>query len=338
MMPVDWPLAARAAAHPADPAPSRAGRSRLAVARADFFLDETCRLSEEERSLMTGMLKGLVADIVDELLSALPALVAARAEPSRDKVYSHLLDAGLLDRDGVMQLLLRRADVQRLSGPNLGTAGSLPSSMVGDDDAAVAEAAMALTIARGQRLDRFGRYGVTFDDLPAEDAVALVYAVAAALRHSLDHDADVPLADAARDLLARHDEGRRADAVVQALVRALDAVGRVNDEMVQRTAEAMDAGLLVGLLARRGGIGYDDAWAMFVGGDAPMLVRIAQCDRPTAARIFAAFDQRLGRDGADRMIEAFDSLSEVQVDRYRGWLRLDPQYRDALDRMGGADG
>jgi len=338
MMPVDWPLAARAAAHPAEPAPSRAGRYRLAVARADFFLDEKCRLSDEERSLMTGMLKSLVGDIVDELLSAVPALLAARADPERDKAYQKLLGAGLLDREGVMRLLLRRADVQRLSGPKLNASHSLPAAMVGDDDAAIADAAMALTIARGQRIDRFGRYGVTFDDLPAEDAVALVYAAAAALRQSLEPEADIPLADAARDLLSRHDEGRRAEAAVQALARALDAAGRASDDMLRRTAEAEDAGLLVGLLARRGGIAYDDAWGMFVGGDAPMLTRVAQCDRSAAAQIFAAFDQRLGPEGADRMIEQFDALTEVQVDRYRGWLRLDPHYRDAQDRMDGANG
>ena len=82
-MPVDWPLAAQAADHPVDPKRSRSGRSRLPVARADFFLDEERRLSDEERSLMGGMLRGLVGQIADELLSGLPALLAAQAEPGR---------------------------------------------------------------------------------------------------------------------------------------------------------------------------------------------------------------------------------------------------------------
>ena len=79
MMPVEWPLAASAAARPIDPARPRAGRDRLAIVSADFFLDESGRLTDEERSLMAAMLRGLVADIADELIGGLPAIMAAQA-------------------------------------------------------------------------------------------------------------------------------------------------------------------------------------------------------------------------------------------------------------------
>ena len=85
-------------------------------------------------------------------------------------------------------------------------------ALVADADSAVAEAAMALTLARGRRRDRFERLGAEFDDVAAEDAVALVYAVAAALRHGLVEDSDEALVAASQALLARHDEGRRLEA------------------------------------------------------------------------------------------------------------------------------
>ena len=62
MMPEEWPIAAE----PADPAvePARArGPSRLATVRRDFFLDPTDRLSEQERALMTAMVRDLVATL-----------------------------------------------------------------------------------------------------------------------------------------------------------------------------------------------------------------------------------------------------------------------------------
>src|SRR5687767_15960800 len=116
MMPVEWPLAASAADRPVDSARPRAGRDRLPVAMADFFLDEGSRLTDEERALMAAMLRGLVSDIADELIAALPPIFGAKAERLRDGLYRRLRNAGLLAREGVVALLLRRADEQQLSG------------------------------------------------------------------------------------------------------------------------------------------------------------------------------------------------------------------------------
>ena len=105
-MPVEWPLAASAADRPVDPARPHAGRDRLPVVMADFFLDEGSRLTDEERALMAAMLRGLVADIADELIVALPPLLGAKAERLRDGLYRQLRDAG----NGVMfPFRLRRA-------------------------------------------------------------------------------------------------------------------------------------------------------------------------------------------------------------------------------------
>ncbi|MGI8931847.1 MAG: DUF2336 domain-containing protein [Sphingomicrobium sp.] len=333
MMPVDWPLAAPAADHPIETARPRAGRDRLAIVRADFFLDEGGRLTDEERSLMAAMLRGLVSDITDEIIAGLPPLLAARAEVGRDAVYRRLRDTGLLERDGLVALLLRRADEQQLSARMERGPDAFVAAMVGDEDAAVAEAAMALTVARGRRRDRFGRLGVEYDDLAAEDAVALVHAVAAALREDLDREGDLPLESAAQALVARHDEGRRLDVSVAALARAMETAGRADEAMVRTLSQHGDAALLVAMLARRAGIHAADAWAFFSGGDAMMLARLSGCDRATAAQILAAFDSLFGLDAPDRAIERYDRIDDDMAERCRRWMRLDPHYRGARDAI-----
>src|SRR5438046_3842176 len=70
MMPEEWPIAAAAAD---ENAPAHAvGRDRLSTVRIDFFLDPGARLTEQERALMTAMLRCLVGDIADEIRAALP--------------------------------------------------------------------------------------------------------------------------------------------------------------------------------------------------------------------------------------------------------------------------
>lgn len=336
-MPVEWPLAASAADRPVDPARPRTGHDRLPVAMADFFLDEGSRLTDEERALMAAMLRSLVLEVADELIGGLPPLLGARSESLRDGLYRLLRQAGLLERQGLIALLLRRADEQQLSG-HAHRGDPMIGALVADADSAVAEAAMALTLARGRRQDKFERLGAEFDDVAAEDAVALVYAVAAALRHGLAEDADEALAAASQALLARHDEGRRLEATVAALARALESSGRGDDSMVAKLAQDGDAALLAGLLARRAGIDPDCAWQMFTSGEAMTLARLAGCERAAAAQILAAFEPMSGAHSAERFIDRFDRIDGAAVEERRRWLRLDPHYRTAREALGKVDG
>ena len=64
---------------------------------------------------MAAMLRGLVADIADELIAALPAMLGAKAEQRATACIGGCA-AGLLEREGLVALLLRRADEQQLSG------------------------------------------------------------------------------------------------------------------------------------------------------------------------------------------------------------------------------
>jgi len=336
-MPVEWPLAASAADRPVDPARPRAGRDRLGVAMADFFLDEGSRLTDEERSLIAAMLRGLVGEIVDELISGLPALLAAQAEKGRETLYRRLRNAALMERQGLLALLLRRADEQQLATRSDRDHPTL-AALISDDSAPVAEAAMALALARGRRRDRFGRMSVEYDDLAAEDAVALVHAVAAGVRHALPEGSDEALGSAAQGVIARHDEGRRLEAAVAALARVLDTQNRADDDLVRRLAEDGDASLLAGLLARRAGIDQLDAWNFFTGGDAMLLARLAGCDRTTAAQMLAAFEPMSGSHAAERIIDRYDNLDDAAVERCRHWMRMDPHYRTAREALERADG
>jgi hypothetical protein len=335
MMPVEWPLAASAADRPVDPARPHAGHDRLPAVMTDFFLDEASRLTDEERSLMAAMLRSLVLEVGDELIAELPPLLGARTESLRDGLYRQLRNSGLLERPGIIALLLRRADEQQLSGHAHHGEPTL-AALVGDEDGAVSEAAMALTLARGRRRDRFGRLGAEFDDVAAEDAVALVYAIAAALRHGLTEESEGALTDAARTVVARHDEGRRLEATVAAVARALEASGRGDDAMVATLAREGDSALLSGLLARRAGIGPDDAWRMFTGREVMMLARLAGCERAGAAQILAAFEPMSG--AVDRFIDQFDGMDDAAIDRRRQWLRLDPHYRAGREAFGQSNG
>ena len=337
MMPVEWPLAASAADRPVDPARPRAGRDRLPVAMSDFFLDEASRLTDEERALMAAMLRGLIAEIADELIAALPPILAARAEPLRDRLYRKLRDARLLEHAGIVALLLRRADEQQLSA-HANRGDQTLAALVSDPEASVAEAAMALTLARGRRRDKFNRLGVEFDDLASEDAVALAHAVAAAIRHGLAEDDDQALTVSVQVLLGRHDEGRRLEAAIAALARALEASGRADDATIRLLAQDGDAALLAGMLARRAGIDQADAWQLFTTGEAMVLARLAGCDRATAAQILAAFEPLSNTHAAERLMGRFDSMDDTSVEQQRHWLRLDSNYRNALEALERANG
>lgn len=329
MMPIDWPNAAAAADHPVANSRVSAGQSRLFAACSDFFMDDTDRLTDEERALMGGMLRGLVEELVDELLTRLPGLLAARGETERDRVYGRLRRSGLINRPSVVALLLRRADEQQLGGHTGREGDSFLSTLAGDSDGTIAEAAMTLTIARGRRRDRFGRLGIEFDDLAAEDAVAVVQSIAACVGAAIGEEHDQPLADAASKLIAQHDEGRRLEAAVVAMARVLEGAGRLDDEMIERMAGVKDAALLSASLSRRAGIDPDDGWALLTGGEPMLLVRMAGGRRAAAATIIASFDPARGLGSPERAIDQFDRLDEAATDEARRWFRLAPDYRAA---------
>src|SRR5262249_39622208 len=120
MVPEEWPLAAFAADRPVESARTRGSR-RLASVRRDFFLDPAYRLTEQERALMTAMLHDLIGTVAGEILAAAPPVIEAK--PNATILAARLHEAGLLDREALVGMLLRRADEHRISAAFAGRAG-----------------------------------------------------------------------------------------------------------------------------------------------------------------------------------------------------------------------
>lgn len=313
----------------------------MRTARIDFFLDPRARLTEQERSLMTAMLADLVGMLADEFLALI-----AESEPANDegdRLVDRLWAAGLLDIDGLVELLLHRAEEERFVAAIRAGRPAVKTrflqSLVSDPDADVSAAAMALILARGRRRDRFDGPRIAFDDLPADTAVAIVSAIAAALRRNIAsrigaRTADERLSGAAQTLISRHDEGNRLDARLFALVHALDKAGKLDDGLIRSALADAEVALLAETLARRAGIGFHSAWDHLTGGlgKLALLLRLAELQRDLAGEIIAAFAEIVGTD-AGQEIQAFDSLTGDEVEDLRSWLRLNPIYRGAIGAL-----
>ena len=349
MVPEEWPIAVPAA--DLRVVPSRpAGRDRLTTVRQDFFLDPGQRLSEQERALMTAMLHSLIGDVADELRAALPATSLVANDDDNAALLAELSASGLLDLPELIDLLLRRADHEQVASAVRARSGRRDSRfiqlLVSDEDAAISAAAMALILARGRRRDRFGQMRIEFDDLSAELAVTIVHRVGAAMRRRLLATLDAPSADrqlaaAGAALLARHDEGRRLEALTGALVRLLDQTGRLDDDLIGAAAEEGEFALVAEVLARRAAITTNDAADLLLGGSGEqmmLLLRMAGVSLDFAARLLAGPGDLLGMADPAREIARFDALDAVAVDAARDWLQLDPAYRAALAMLGADHG
>jgi len=342
----EWPIAAPAADRPVDSA-HHAGPDRLATVRRDFFLDPAARLNEQERALMSAMLDDLVATLADEIIAALPAGLDAIGGDHHDQLRARLSRTDLLDRPVLVALLLRLADEQRMaSSLALRPArGRMPlvQRWVADADGAIGAAAMALVVARGRRRDRYGQGRLLFDDLPAEEAVAVAHAVAAGLRAPLPaHPAiDRALATAADHLLSRHDENERIFAHVAGLVRLLERAERIDDALVEEAAAEGEIAILSAILARRAGVPEAQVWDHLVAGSDGRLMhvaRLAGLARPCAARLVAELATLTGIDDPAVELARFDSLGAGAVEDARGEWRLPEAYRAARERLGGLHG
>jgi hypothetical protein len=344
MMPEEWPIAASVAD---GNAPARAaGRGRLATVRRDFFLDPAKRLTEQERALMTAMLHCLVGDVAAAVRAALPNGRVAANDEGDAALIAALTASGLLDEPGLMALLLRRADEERIATAARARSGRREArvlqGLVSHDYGAVAAAAMALILARGRRRDRFGQCLVAYDDLPLSSALSLVHAVAAGLRGDLAAArgapaADLELAQAAERVIEDHDDERGIESLTAALVQLLDEGGGLTDDLMLAAAYEGELGFVAEVLARRTGVPTESALDELLSGKAEhvmALLRIAGASRALSAGLLAGIGDLLGIADAGQAIGLFDRMTEDQAEAARGWLVTAPAYRAALDRMG----
>jgi hypothetical protein len=345
MMAEEWPIGAAPAG--SAPAPARgAGRDRLSTIRVDFFLHPSDRLTEQERALMTAMLHCLVGDIADEVRAALPSSVTPANDEGNLALVEMLSRERLLDRAALVRMLLRRADEERIATAARARSGRREArvlqGLVSHHSGGVAAGAMALILARGRRRDRFGQCLLHFDDLPSEEAREIALIVSAALRRDLAAtvgawEADRLLALAAEQLIDRHDNGSSIEELTAVLVDLLEDEGELRDELIVSAAMEGEVTFVAQALARRSGIRGNVALDEFLSGDVSRvmaLLRIAGVARPTAAGLIAGIGDLLGVNDAGRAIDAYDKLSEAQVEGARSWLNTDRIYRSAAAVLG----
>lgn len=290
---------------------------------------------------MTAMLHCLVSDVVDELRAALPVSAAAN-DGSTLPVIQCLTDSCLLDRSWLVRLLLRRADEERISTAAKSRTGRrdarVVQGLVSHSDGAVAAAAMSLIIARGRRRDRFGQCLIHFDDLPVDEASALVFAVAAALRLELlsgrsAAEVDRMLADAGREILTRQDPSSSIEALSTTLARLLDEENALSDDLIVSAGLEGEMIFVAHTLARRAGVRGGIAFDELMSGDprrAMAVLRMGGLSRQSAAGLLAGIGDLLGIIDAGRAISMFDSLGDAEVEDARAWLTTDPHYRGAV--------
>jgi hypothetical protein len=347
MLPDEWPGAADAADQ-IGPARS-AGRDRLETVRADFFLHPSERLTEQERALMTAMLHSLVSDIADEIRAALPRMSAANDDRNLALLQT-LSSAKLLDRPALVRLLLRRADEERIATAANARSGRREArvlqGLVSHQDGAIAAAAMALILARGRRRDRFGQSLLHFDDLNSDEARVLVHLICAASRSDAvgvlgAAEADRLLAAAAERVLSSHDPGSGIDALTATLVRLLMEEDDLNDELVVTAAMEGEMTFVAHALSARSGVRADVALDELLSGNerrAMAMLRTAEVSRTVAASLLAGVGDLIGIPDAGHAIDAFDRLSDEEIEKARAWLTADPAYRRAVNALGSGNG
>ena len=335
MVPEEWPIAAEPADHPVDPVRVR-GPSRLSTVRRDFFLDPSDRLTEQERALMTAMLHDLIASLSAQIHAA----AGNRAgDPQPAKIAERLGIAGLIDRSGLVSLMLRRSDEHRIATAFASHAGprKLPllPRLVGDSDPRVAAAAMALVLARGRRRDGFGQPRIELSDLHPADASAIVSSVAAAL--SPDRRQDIRFATAASTVAGAIDADESLDKAVAGLIDALEAAGRSDEDVLEEASGEGEVALIAQLIGRKAGIGPQAAWDHLVNageGGLALLARMAGLGRKVAARLIADLGSTIGATSVEEEIARYDSLGDEEVAAQRSHWELPREYRFARVALG----
>lgn len=295
---------------------------------------------------MTAMLHCLIADVADAIRAVLPAGRVAANDASDSALIEVLISSGLLDETGLMSLLLRRADEERIATAARARSGRREArvlqGLVGHDYGAVAAAAMALILGRGRRRDRFGQCLVAFDDLSQSSAETLVSIIAAGLRREVagicgEAAADLELTEASEKVLDSRDDERSVEALTASLVHFLDEGGGLTNELILAAGNEGEIAFVGECLARRAGLPTDSSMAELLSGEAPQvmaLLRAAGASREFSAGLLAGIGDLLGIGDPGAAIGIFDAMTEEQVQAARSWLLTSPTYRFALERLG----
>lgn len=289
-------------------------------------------------------MSAMLGDFVATLAVEIGLAAGIRPEPGdTPRILSKLTRAGLLNRAGLLSLMLRRADEHRIASAFASHAGPrrlpLLSRLVGASSPTIASAAMALVVARGRRRDGFGQPRIELSDLPPDDVVALTHAVAAAM--SPGGSAEAIHAAAAEQVAesVRYEES--LDRAVEQLADALHRGPDKEDRLIEEASGEGEAALAAHLISRHAGVTPQAAWDHLLDagdGGLALLARMAGLSRQSAARLIADFGAMIGTASIEDEMARFDTLDEQEVAAALAHWRLPRPFRIAHTMLGNGNG
>lgn len=344
-------LLARAAA--AD----RRARGRLQAVITDMFLPADGRLDDRTRAAIDATQTALVATVEGVLREHGARLLRTRGHTdladalstSGTAVTARLWQAGLPRDPDYMRELVGRVRLDLMADRLISETGddadrpSLLPRLIDHPDRVVAMGALATMAADNRRRPADA---ITRTDLPAELHHKLVWWVAAAVREPFAGEADIAeldraLVDAASRNLVAYDEGDRLEAAASRLAAALDPAPVERAELLVEALGDRRTALFVALIATGLGIAYDAVRDIVLdpAGERLWLVcRALDLSRDTIARIgLRLADGDRSRD-LERFADELDHIAAIPATAALAAiapLRLDPDYRAALDALRG---
>ncbi len=327
-----------------------AARERLSVAVADLRLPQRLRLTDQQRATIAALLSRLIRTIEDELRAELAATELVRGNDALAAAFTsaHVAIAGpIIERSqapadaGLVSALIRRTEEHLRLRAGASAEMPLLNELMRDEDAVVAEQAMAILIGQSRRLDSFSEPVAARTELPAELEHRLVWRVAAALRHYMIglHGADPAAADdaivaAAERLLASYDEGDSLDSRSTRLVRRLQDSGRLTEAFIERALRDGSLSLFLAALAVRTGIGHAAAWEALSdpNGRGPVfLLKAAELGRASAGSILLAITG--SEEAVSAQVDLFDVTDLATARQALRLWKANPGYREAIAEL-----
>jgi uncharacterized protein (DUF2336 family) len=336
---------------------------RVDNALTDFFMAPEGRLSDRHRAQMAQLLRALISAIEDDVrVRLVHRLVRERVRPelSASLGAAHVgIALPLLERSAALRdpdliaALLRRVDEHRLALALGRDAPHHPAGVAQHlldlDDVPVARAAMALLIAESRRYDQFGDPHLARCDLPEPLRTRFTWRVAAALRHHMvgRHDmppveADLHLSAVVGEILAEVEPVPSLETSAGRLAMVMLERALITDAMLLAAIEEGWLALFAAMLAARAGLEATTVWTMISDPSALMLaasLRAIGCGRAPAITILWRLGsaEGLSEDALGDRADIFDRIGEDEAQDALHIWRLDPEYRQMITRLNGAD-
>ncbi|MCB9948599.1 MAG: DUF2336 domain-containing protein [Rhodospirillaceae bacterium] len=291
----------------------RASRQVLFSNVVDLFLSEETRISERERSLMTGILRDLIRDVEFALRKGLadrlkdsddapPELIALLANDEIEiagpilRGSPALQDPQLVDvirqrgREHWLAITMRRSLSGTVTDALVATGDAdVIESLLGNANAELSRAALEYLVVESQRVDRFQRPLLLRSDVPADLAMRMYWWVSAALReHLLRHyavDADrldmavEATVDAEGTATAARRAGSAGRSATDALVNGIADATEVGPSLLIRLLRSGRIPVFVGLFARYADLPERAIRRIVLDGDGESLAMICRANR-----------------------------------------------------------